>query len=395
MKNALMLWNRKKEAEHESGSGTGADSAGHGHTHGAIDQEVLSSERGIWATKISLAVLLATAVAQVIIFVFTGSVALLADTIHNFGDAATALPLWAAFTLSRRAPTRRFPYGLGRAEDLAGVFIVLAILATGIIAGYESVRRLGDPPEIDFIWIVVIASVVGFIGNEGVALFRMRVGREIGSAALVADGHHARVDGLTSLAVLFGAIGVWLGYPLADPIVGLVITAAILRIVVETSKSVFARLLDGVEPEVLDEVRSVSSETDGVKEVGEVRVRWLGHRMRAEVNIEVAPDISVEKGHDIAQDVHHSLLHHLHYLTSATIHVDPEGTGGEDHHQHSNYHRDQPGGQQQDEDHGHDQNDSHDDHGPGHGDSNDDHDSEGDHAHSDDDSHGTGHDHPH
>ena len=333
-----MFWNKNKEIETQPDA-SGAAPTGHGHTHGAIDQEVLSSERGIWATKISLAVLLATALAQMVIFIFTGSVALLADTIHNFGDAATALPLWAAFTLSRRAPTRRFTYGLGRAEDLAGVFIVLAILATGIIAGYESIRRLSDPPEIEFIWIVVVASIVGFIGNEGVALFRMRVGREIGSAALVADGHHARVDGLTSLAVLFGAVGVWLGYPLADPIVGLVITAAILRIVVETSKSVFARLLDGVEPEVLDEVRSVSSGTDGVKEVAEVRVRWLGHRMVAEVNIAVAHDISVEKGHDIAQEVHHSLLHHLRYLSSATIHVDPEGSAGEEHHQHSNYHQ--------------------------------------------------------
>ena len=378
-----MFWKKNNETENQPDA-SGAAPAGHGHTHGAIDQEVLSSERGIWATKISLAVLLVTAVAQMVIFVFTGSVALLADTIHNFGDAATALPLWAAFTLSRRAPTRRFTYGLGRAEDLAGVFIVLAILVTGIIAGYESIRRLSDPPEIDHIWIVVIASVVGFIGNEGVALFRMRVGREIGSAALVADGHHARVDGLTSLAVLFGAIGVWLGFPLADPIVGLVITAAILRIVVETSKSVFARLLDGVEPEVLDEVRSVASGTDGVKEVAEVQVRWLGHRMVAEVNIAVAHDITVGKGHDIAQEVHHSLLHHLHYLSSATIHVDPEGLAGEEHHNHSNYH------QGEEDQHGHLQVDGHDQHGPEISGGDDEH----DHAQPDGHTHDSGHGHP-
>ncbi len=379
-----MFWNRNKETQTQPDA-SGAAPTGHGHTHGAIDQEVLSSDRGIWATKISLVVLLATALAQIVIFVFTGSVALLADTIHNFGDAATALPLWAAFTLSRRAPTRRFTYGLGRAEDLAGVFIVLAILATGLIAGYESIRRLNDPPEIDFIWIVVIASVVGFIGNEGVALFRMRVGRKIGSAALVADGHHARVDGLTSLAVLVGAIGVWLGYPLADPIVGLVITAAILRIVVQTSKSVFARLLDGVEPEVLDEVRSVSSGTDGVKGVAEVRVRWLGHRMLAEVNIAVAPAISVEKGHDIAQEVHHNLLHHLRYLSSATIHVDPEGSAGEEHHQHSNYH------QGEEDQYGHlhvDGNEQHGSEGAGQS-------QEDEHAQSDGHTHDSGHGHPH
>jgi cation diffusion facilitator family transporter len=281
-----------------------------------------------------LAVLLATAIVQLVIVWFTGSVALLADTIHNFGDAATAIPLWAAFTLSRRLPTKRFTYGFGRAEDLAGLLIVLSILATGIIAAYESIRRLGDPPEIDYIWIVAVAAVIGFLGNEAVALFRMKIGQEIGSAALVADGHHARVDGLTSLAVLFGAVGVWLGYPLADPIVGLVISVAILRIVVETSKSVFYRLLDGVEPEVPDEVRNVAAGTEGVREVAEVRVRWLGHKMLAEVNIAVDPGLSVGAGHDIAEDVHHQLLHNLKYLSNATVHVDPVGLAGEEFHQH-------------------------------------------------------------
>lgn len=304
----------------------------HGHTHGAIDRTVLTSQRGIRATKVSLAGLLVTAVLQMVIFGFTGSVALLADTVHNFGDAATALPLWAAFTLAQRRPTRRFSYGYGRAEDLAGLVIVLAILATAIIAGYESFTRLSDPPKVDYIWAVVVASVAGFLGNEAVALYRMKVGREIGSAALVADGHHARVDGLTSLAVLFGAIGVWLGYPLADPIVGLVISVAIFQIVAESGKSVLSRLLDGVEPEVIEEVRRVSHVTEGVEEVTEVRVRWLGHRLLAEVNIAVSPDLSVETGHQISQEVHHQLLHHLQYLSSATIHVDPVGSSGEEYH---------------------------------------------------------------
>ena len=305
----------------------------HGHAHGAMDRVVLTSSRGIWATKVSLAALLATAAVQVVIVAYTGSVALLADTIHNFSDAATALPLWAAFTLARRRPTRRFTYGFGRAEDLAGLLIVVAILATGIFAGYESITRLSDPPDIDYIWAVVIASIVGFIGNEAVALFRIRVGKEIGSAALVADGLHARVDGLTSLAVLAGAVGVWLGAPLADPIAGVVITVAIFRIVVESGKSVIARLLDGVEPGVIDEVRNVLYATEGVEEVTEVRVRWLGHSMLAEVNLAVRPELSVEKGHQIAQEAHHQLMHHLQYLANATVHVDPVGSSGEEHHQ--------------------------------------------------------------
>jgi len=311
-----------------------ADPVSHGHSHGAVDGEILASDRGIWATKVSLAILLVTAIAQLVIVLFTGSVALLADTIHNFGDAATALPLWAAFTLSRRLPTKRFNYGYGRAEDLAGLLIVLSILVTGIIAAYQSITRLSDPPEIDYIWIVAVAAVVGFLGNEGVALFRMKIGKEIGSAALIADGHHARVDGLTSLAVLFGAVGVALGYPLADPIVGLVISVAILRIVVDTSKSVFSRLLDGVEPEVPDEVRELASVTEGVQDVSEVRVRWLGHKMLAELNIAVDPDLSVGAGHDIAEDVHHRLLHNLKYLSNATVHVDPVGLAGEEYHRH-------------------------------------------------------------
>jgi len=336
----------------------------HGHSHGAVDGEILASGRGIRATKISLSVLLVTAVVQLVIVGFTGSVALLADTIHNFGDAATALPLWAAFTLSRKLPTKRFNYGYGRAEDLAGLLIVLSILATGIFAAYESINRLGNPPEIDYLWIVAMAAVIGFAGNEGVALYRMKVGKEIGSAALIADGHHARVDGLTSLAVLFGALGVWLGYPLADPIVGLVISVAILRIVVETAKSVFSRLLDGVEPEVPDEVRDVASLTHGVRQVSEVRVRWLGHKMLAEVNIAVDPSLSVVSGHDIAEDVHHQLLHNLKYLSNATVHVDPVGLAGEEFHRHGLGNTEHQ--IEHKAEHGHDLDDNH-DHGHSHG----------------------------
>ena len=306
---------------------------GHGHTHGALDRAVLNSQRGIWATKVSLAVLLATAAMQVVLVVITGSVALLADTIHNLSDAATALPLWAAFTLSRRPPSRRFTYGLGRAEDLAGLLIVAAILTTGIIAAFVSIGRLSDPPDVDFIWAVVLASVVGFLGNEAVALFRIKIGKEIGSAALVADGYHARVDGLTSLAVLAGAIGVLLGAPLADPIAGVAISVAIFRIVLESGKSVVSRLLDGVEPEVIDEVRTVTDTTEGVEGVTEIRVRWLGHTLLAEVNITVNPYLSVEEGHRIAQETHQRLLDRLQYLANATIHVDPVGSSGEEHHQ--------------------------------------------------------------
>ncbi|MBI2304717.1 MAG: cation transporter [Chloroflexi bacterium] len=304
----------------------------HSHTHGAIDPSILTTQRGMWAVKWSLLVLLATAFLQIVVVYFSGSVALLADTIHNFGDAATAVPLAIAFILARWKATKRFTYGYGRVEDLAGVAIVLIILVSAIVGSYESINRFLHPQTVGYLWAVAVASVIGFSGNEAVATLRIRVGKEIGSAALVADGNHARVDGLTSLAVLFGVVGVWLGFPLADPIIGLIITAAILRIVWESARAVFARLLDGVDPVVIEEIEHAVNHTEGVLAVSEVRVRWLGHRLHAEVNIAVAPDLSVGKGHDIAKEVRHQLLHGLRYLSNATIHVDPVDASGEEHH---------------------------------------------------------------
>ena len=304
----------------------------HDHTHGALDPSLLTTERGIWAVKWSLIGLTATALFQLIIVFFSGSVALLADTIHNIGDAATAIPLWIAFTLGRRKPSKRFTYGLGRVEDLAGVAIVLIILLSAIAAGYESIQRFFHPQKVEYLWAVIVASIIGFAGNEGVAIFRIKVGEEIGSAALIADGYHARVDGFASLAVLFGVLGIWMGYPLADPIVGLLITILILRIVWESGKAVFTRLLDGVDPEVIHEIKHAAIHVAGVGDVTEVRVRWLGHRLYAELNIAVHQDLSVEKGHAIAKDARHELLHHLRYLSNATIHIDPANASGEEHH---------------------------------------------------------------
>src|SRR5215212_9553067 len=274
--------------------------ARHEHTHGAVDPTIATSERGLWAIKWSFVVLMATALLQLVVVLLSGSVALLSDTIHNFGDAATAVPLWIAFALTRMGTSRRFTFGYGRVEDLAGVAIVLIILFSAVVAGYQAVERLISPQPVVFLWAVAAASLVGFIGNEAVAVFRIRVGREIGSVALVADGYHARTDGWMSLAVLLGAIAVWLGYPLADPSVGLLIAATILVIVWQSGKAIFTRLLDGVEPEAREEIRHAASHVPGVKDVSEVRARWLGHRLHAEVNVAVDPDLSVAEGHAIA-----------------------------------------------------------------------------------------------
>lgn len=304
----------------------------HGHSHGVVEPALFSSERGIRALKWSLGGLMVTAVLQIVIVYFTGSVALLADTVHNFGDALTALPLWIAFRLGQRPPTRRFTYGFGRVEDLAGASIVFMILASAIAAGNESLRRLTDPQPVQHVWAVALAGLIGFAGNELVAWYRIRVGKQIGSAALVADGYHARVDGLTSLAVFAGAAGVWLGYPLADPIVGLLITIAILKIVWDTGRQVVTRMIDGVEPEVVNQIEHAVAHVPGVREVTNVRVRWLGHRLHAELNLAVDPALSVAQGHAIAADAHHTLLGQLPYLSSATIHVDPANQSGDKHH---------------------------------------------------------------
>jgi cation diffusion facilitator family transporter len=297
-----------------------------------VDPSIASSERGIWAVKWSFVGLFATAIFQVVVVFFSGSVALLSDTLHNFGDAATAVPLWIAFALTRLGTSRRFPFGYGKAEDLAGVIVVLIILLSAVVAGYQAIDRLLDPQPVGFLWAVVAASVVGFLGNEAVAIFRIRVGTEIGSAALVADGYHARTDGWTSLAVLLGAAGVWLGYPLADPIVGLLIAGAILVIVWQSGKTVFSRLLDGVNPEMIEEIRHAAGHVAGVQGVTEVRARWSGHELHAEVNVAVSPNLSVAEGHGIAREVNHRLLHHLGYLRRAVIHVDPVQEAGENHH---------------------------------------------------------------
>jgi cation diffusion facilitator family transporter len=297
-----------------------------------VGPSIATSERGMWAVKWSFLGLFVTALLQVVVVALSGSVALLSDTIHNFGDALTAVPLWVAFALSCLGASRRFPFGYGRVEDLAGVIVVLIILFSAVVAGYQAIDRLIQPQPVGLLWAVAVAGAVGFVGNEAVAIFRIRVGRQIGSAALIADGYHARTDGWTSLAVVVGAAGVWLGYPLADPIVGLLIAAAILVIVWQSGKAVFTRLLDGVEPGAIEEIRHAASNVPGVEDVSEVRARWLGHRLHAEVNVAMDPDLSVSEGHAIAREVNHQLLHHLSYLSGAVIHVDPVQEAGEEHH---------------------------------------------------------------
>nr|WP_162953167.1 cation diffusion facilitator family transporter [Streptomyces sp. 11-1-2] len=296
------------------------------HSHEAadkVDSAMESSAEGMRALWLSLAILGVTAVFQTVVVLVSGSVALLGDTIHNFADAMTALPLGVAFVLGRRAANRKFTYGYGRAEDLAGIVIVLTIAASAAVAAYEAIDRLLNPRDISHLGIVAIAAVVGFIGNEWVARYRINVGRKIGSAALVADGLHARTDGFTSLAVLLGAGGAALGWRLADPIVGLLITAAILLVLKDAAREVFRRLMDSVDPALIDTGEAAIREAPGVLSVTELRMRWIGHRLRAEATVEVDGGLSVQEAHAVAVEVEHALIHAVPRLTAAMVHTDP------------------------------------------------------------------------
>jgi cation diffusion facilitator family transporter len=296
------------------------------HSHGAadsVDDALESSVAGIRAVKISLVVLGLTATAQLGVVMVSGSVALAADTIHNFSDALTAAPLWIAFVLGTKAATRRYTYGFGRAEDLAGLFVVATITLSAVVAGYQAIMRLTHPEPVEHIGWVALAGLIGFIGNEWVALYRMRVGRRVGSAALVADGLHARTDGLTSLAVLFSAGGVALGFPLADPIVGLVITVAILAVLRTAARDVFRRLLDGVDPAMIEVAEQTLAAQPCVQAVRSVRMRWIGHRLHADAELDVDPTLNLAQAHRVAHDAEHELTHVVPKLTTALIHAYP------------------------------------------------------------------------
>jgi cation diffusion facilitator family transporter len=331
---------------HDHEHGTGHDHAAHDHGHGhgwqrwrhrlghvltphshdsadKVDSAMESSREGMRALWISLVALGVTAVAQLAIVAVSGSVALLGDTMHNFADALTAVPLGVAFLLGRRAATRRYTYGFGRAEDIAGILIVVTIAGSAVYAGYEAIRRLIEPAQVTHLPWVALAGLIGFIGNELVARYRITVGRRIGSAALVADGLHARTDGFTSLAVLVSAGGVALGWQWADPVVGLFITLAIVLVLKDAAREVYRRLMDAVDPSTVDRAEQVLAGTSGVLGVNRLRMRWVGHQLHAETDVVVDSALTVLDAHAIAVDAEHRLLHAVPRLTAVTVHTDP------------------------------------------------------------------------
>jgi len=308
-------------------------------TADSVDRALEASSQGVGAVRISFGVLGLTALVEALVVASSGSVALLGDTLHNFSDAFTALPLWVAFSLGRRPPTRRFTYGYGRAEDLAGVFVVALVALSGVLTAWQSLERLFHPQHVQHLPAVMAAAVVGVAGNEIVAQYRLRVGQRIGSAALEADGLHTRTDGIASLAVLLGAVGVALGAQWADPVVGLLISVLIFLVLLRTSASIGQRLLDAVDPALVSQAVHIVRHVDGVLGVGDVRLRWMGHQIHAEIRLVVDRALSVVAAHDVAERAYHELLHELPKLSDAIVHTDPSAQDGSDPHAETRHHR--------------------------------------------------------
>src|SRR6266567_3242467 len=304
---------------------------GKGHEHGKVDADLYGNQVGLRAVQISSAGMFIVAAIQFAIAAIGGSAGLFADALHNLGDVLTTVALWIAFVISSRAANQRYTYGYYRAEDLAGIFIVLVIIGSAVAGAVESILKLTSGNVPSQIYLSMAAALVGVVGNELLAQYKISVGKRINSVPLVADGQHSRIDGLTSLAAFIGLVGVRLGLPIADPIAGIVITIVIVTVVFSTSRSVLQRLLDAVDPRVVPSIINTAKEVPGVEEVTDVRARWIGHTMHVVMNIEVDAELTLAKAHAIAEEVRHRLFHSIKGLSEATIHTDPSSASG-DHH---------------------------------------------------------------
>ncbi|HVU66023.1 MAG TPA: cation diffusion facilitator family transporter [Ktedonobacteraceae bacterium] len=310
----------------------------HGHEHGRVEADLYGDRAGLRAVQISTAGMLLVSIIQLLIARIGGSAGLFADALHNLGDVLTTVALWIAFVISRRAANRSYTYGYYRAEDLAGIFIVLVIIASAVASAVESIMKLNSGNVPTQLYLSMAAAIIGCIGNEAMAQYKIAVGKRINSVPLVADGQHSRIDGLTSLAALLGLIGVRVGLPLADPIAGLLITVVIISVVYSTTRSVLQRLLDAVDPHLVPAIITSASSVEGVEGSSEVRARWVGHALHITMNIEVDEQLTLLKAHEIAEEVRHRLFHDIQGVAEVVVHTDPSGTG-QDYHQTMAHHQ--------------------------------------------------------
>ena len=319
------------EHDHDEHDGHGKHGK-HGHEHGQVNVDLYGNRAGLRAVQLSTLGMFLVAAIQFAIAGIGGSAGLFADALHNLGDVFTTVALWIAFVLSSRAANQRYTYGYYRSEDLAGIFIVLVIIASAVAGAVESIQKLTSHNVPTQLYLSMAAALVGVIGNEALAQYKIAVGKRINSVPLVADGQHSRIDGLTSLAALIGLVFVRFGLSIADPIAGLVITVVIITVVYSTSRSVLQRLLDAVDPRVVPTILKTASAVPGVEEVTDVRARWVGHTMHIAMNIEVDAELTLAKAHAIAEEVRHRLFHSIQGVSEVVIHTDPSSASG-DHHQ--------------------------------------------------------------
>jgi len=243
------------------------------------------------ALAVSAAGLGLTGLAELLVALLTGSVGLLGDAIHNLSDVSTSAVVFLGFRLSRRPPTERYPYGLERAEDLAGIGIAAVIWISAAFAGFESVRKLIDHGHTAHVAAGIAGAVLGIAGNQLVARYKLRVGRRINSATLIADARHSWLDALSSAGALAGLIAVAFGQPWGDPLAGLLVTAFICHVGYEVTKDVVHRLADGVDPDVITTAEAAAGSVPGVVHA-HARARWTGRTLRVEVEGWVDPELT-------------------------------------------------------------------------------------------------------
>jgi cation diffusion facilitator family transporter len=314
---------------------------GHKHDHGELagDSAIRDNALGIRTISVAMSLLGLTTVFQIIVFLMSGSVSLLGDTVHNFGDAINAIPLLFAFWLTGHVANKRYTYGYGRAEDLAGVLIVLSIGFSAFYILWESLNRLFNPVPLYNPGWVASAAIIGFAGNELAAIVQIRAGKRIGSDALVANGVHARVDGLTSLAVLVAAIGAFLGYPVVDAIIGIIMGIVIVFITKDAAKSIWYRLMDAVDPLIVDRAEEVIKEHPDVKGIQRLQMRWIGHRLQAEAVIAIDADLDATQCNAISEHISHHLYHAIPNLSETTIACVPWSRDGKTFYCETSHHR--------------------------------------------------------
>jgi cation diffusion facilitator family transporter len=303
---------------------------GFAHDHSQLhrDSALHLNNLAIRTTMLALFGLGLTTILQIAIYLASNSVALLADTVHNLGDSLNSIPLLLAFMLARRLPDRRYTYGFGRAEDLAGVLIVLSIAFS---AGYilvESLSKLLNPEPISQLPWVALAAIVGFLGNEFVAVLQIRVGRQISSEAMIADGLHARTDGFTSLAVLLAVLGTWLGFPIIDPIIGILIGIIIVGITWGAARAIWYRLMDAVDPHLMEITEATLTEHSEVLAVQRLQLRWVGHQLYGETVVQLQKGLSPQGTEELIHHLLHHFEHALPNLGHFTIQVSYAEAGG-------------------------------------------------------------------